>query len=175
MGIFAFLVFGAFCLAGLAVVQVRARKLRSTDWDSLVSSIQPIHFRGLEIVALDHLQPHGHQLQLEPDDMWQLVGGVEGLKRMQHNADLIIALAAHVRVWNFDEAIIVSERIRHDSILLKRALFRIRLQMMFSQRHLGVSFYLHQAASSYYLMTKRVLALYQTSQFVLYPRLAEAL
>ncbi|HEX3435346.1 MAG TPA: hypothetical protein VHT24_01155 [Pseudacidobacterium sp.] len=175
MGFLAFLIFIIGCSAGIVLVYSRAHKLRSTDWDSLVAKIQQVPFRGLEIVAKDHLQPNGNQLKLEPGDMWALVGGMEGLRRMQNNADLIIALAAYVRLWNFEEAIIVSERIRHDSMILRRALFRIRIQMMFSPRRLRVPFYLHQAASSYYLMTKRLLALYETSQFVLYPRLAEAL
>jgi hypothetical protein len=38
-----------------------------------------------------------------------------------------------------------------------------------------IPFHLHEAASSYYLMRQRLLALYQTSHAGLYPRLAEVL
>lgn len=120
------------------------------------------------------MQPSGNQLRLEPDEIWALVGGVDGLKRMRRNADRMILLAAYVQRWNFDQAIIVSERIRHDSILLKRALFRIQLDLFLKRRGLQIPFHIHQAASSYYLLSKRLLALYETSQYVLYPRLASA-
>ena len=115
----------AFILAIIAAFvysHAAGNRLRTTEWEELVTAIQPIHSRGLEIVALDHLQPHGDQLRLEPEEMWSLIGGLQGLKSMQRNADLMIALAAYVQRWDYDQSIIVSERIRHDSILLKRAL-----------------------------------------------------
>lgn len=175
MGILVFIVFSVILTLGVVIVHLNVRRLSGVDWESLVSQIQPVPFEGLEKVALDHLQPRGCQLSIEPEELWQLVGGFDGLKKMQKNADLIIHLAAHVRRWNFDEAIVVAERIRQDSVMLKRALFRIQIQMFFSTRKLHVPFYVHQAASAYYLMTRRILALYQTNQFVLYPRLAEML
>ena len=175
MGIFVFFVFSVILSVSMAVVHLNARRLSGNDWDALVARLQPVPFEGLEKVALDHLQPQGSQLLIQPEELWQLVGGFDGLKRMRQNADLIIELAAHVRRWNFDEAIVVAERIRQDTVMLKRALFRIQIQMFFSTRRLHVPFYVHQAASAYYLMTRRVLALYEMNQFVLYPRLAEVL
>lgn len=175
MAYIAFSVFGLVAIAVLAYAHMRSRRFSSLDWDTLVASIEPMHMRGLEMVALDHLQPQGNQLRLEPGELWGLVGGTEGLRRMEHNADRIIALAAYVRRWNYDQAIIVSERIRHDAVQLKRSIRRIRWELYLRKKQLHVPFYIHQAASAYYLMTKRLLALYESSQFVLYPKLAEAL
>ena len=124
---------------------------------------------------MEHLQPDGQQVKLETEEIWSLLGGWEGLERMGHNADVMIRLAAYVQVWNFEEAVIVSERIRHDSIALKRALLRIRIHVYFARYKLHIPFHVHQAASSYYLMTRRLLVLYKTNQFILYPRLTEAL
>lgn len=168
----------AFILAIIAAFvysHAAGNRLRTTEWEELVTAIQPIHSRGLEIVALDHLQPHGDQLRLEPEEMWSLIGGLQGLKSMQRNADLMIALAAYVQRWDYDQSIIVSERIRHDSILLKRALLRIRWNLYGRRSQLRVPFYIHQAASAYYLMTKRLLTLYETNQYMLYPKLSEVL
>jgi len=175
MGILVFIAFSVILALGIVIVHLKARRLSGQDWETLVAQIQPVPFEGLEKVALDHLQPQGSQLLIQPEELWQLVGGFEGLSKMRQNADLIIQLAAHVHRWNFDEAIVVAERIRQDTVLLKRALFRIHIQMLFSMRKLHVPFQVHQAASAYYLMTRRVLALYQTNQFVLYPRLVEVL
>jgi hypothetical protein len=175
MAYIAFSAFGLLAVIALVYAQLRSRKLLSKDWQDLVTSIEPMHMRGLEMVALDHLEPQKNQLQLEPDEIWGLVGGSEGLRRMEHNADLMIALAAYVRNWNHDQAIIVAERIRQDSIQLKRAVRKIRWSAHLRRGRLRVPFYVHQAAASYYLMTKRLLSLYETSQYLLYPVLAEAL
>ncbi len=175
MAYLAFSAFGLLAVVALIYAHARSRKLLSKDWQTLVTSIEPMHMRGLEMVALDHLEPKKNQLRLEPDEIWGLVGGKEGLRRMEHNADLMIALAAYVRNWNHDQAIIVAERIRQDSIQLKRALRRIRWSAYIRRGQIRVPFYVHQAAASYYLMTRRLLALYETSQYMLYPVLAEAL
>jgi len=160
---------------GLVYTQISASRLRSTTWEELVSRMEPMHARGLEIVALDNLQPKANQLQLEPEHLWGLIGGTEGLRRMRNNADLLIALAAYVQRWNFEEGVIVTERMRHDAVQLKRAIFRIRFEMLIRRSQLRAPFYIHQAASAYYLMTRRLIALYETSHAGLLPRLAEAL
>ena len=95
--------------------------LRDKDWDELVQMLSPVHFRGLELVALDHIDPKGDQLKIEPGDMWTLLGGQDGLRCMKQNADVMIALAAYASRWNMVEASIVAERMRQDSIMLKRA------------------------------------------------------
>jgi len=175
MAYFAFGVFGLVATVALIYAHVRSRKLLSKDWQELVTSIEPMHMRGLEMVALDHLDPQKNQLRLEPEELWGLVGGKEGLRRMEHNADLMIALAAYVRNWNHDQAIIVAERIRHDSVQLKRAVRHIRWNLYMRRGQLRIPFYVHQAAAAYYLMTKRLLSLYEANQYLLYPVLAEAL
>jgi hypothetical protein len=173
--LFLLICFLVFLAGGLIYTQISAHRLRSITWEILVSRMQPLHARGLEIVALDNLQPKANQLKLEPEHLWGLVGGVEGLRRMRSNADLLIALAAYVQRWNFEEGVIVTERMRHDAMQLKRAIFRIRFDMMLHRSQIHAPFYIHQAASSYYLMTRRLLALYETSHAGLLPRLAEAL
>jgi hypothetical protein len=159
---------------GLVYMQISAHRLRSVSWEDLVSRMEPMHTRGLEIVALDNLQPKPNQLQLEPEHLWGLIGGLDGLHRMRHNADLLIALAAYVQRWNFEEGVIVTERMRHDAVQLKRAIFRLRFDMMVRRTQLRAPFYIHQAASSYYLMTRRLLALYETSHSGLLPQLSQA-
>jgi hypothetical protein len=175
MGIAVFVALSLATTSIILLTQRRARSLAVEDWDTLISRLHPVPYASLEKVALEHLQPNGPQIKLETEEIWTLLGGWDGLEKMEQNVEIMIKLAAYVRVWNFEEAVIVSERIRHDSILLKRALFRIRLHLLFTAYRLHVPFHMQQAASSYYLMTRRLLALYETNQFLLYPRLVEAL
>jgi hypothetical protein len=49
------------------------------------------------------------------------------------------------------------------------------LETFIGVKQVRIPFYLHEAASSYYLMRQRLLALYQTNHAGLYPRLVEVL
>ncbi|HEY0785901.1 MAG TPA: hypothetical protein VGD62_08505 [Acidobacteriaceae bacterium] len=159
--------------------QRRAIKLNNRTWDQLLSELQFLDFRGVSLVASDYLNPRKGQIDLEPQEIWALLGGDEGLRTMRANADRLIALAAFAQQWNLNEGVIVAERMRRDGIRLRRAVRRIRMGM-FSQlitgRHwIEVPFQLQEAASAYYLMRQRLLALYETSHIGLHPRLAQAL
>lgn len=162
-------------IVGLAHTHLANYSLNSCSWDELVARIHPIPRNEVTTVALDHLAPKAHQLELEPEDMWTALGGMEGLKRMRENADVLIALAAYVARWNFDEGVIVAERMRRDGIQLRRAVFHIRIEFLLHKHPVRLPFYLHEAASSYYLMTQRLLALYEVNHAGLYTRLAEAM
>lgn len=157
-----------------------AREARA-DWKEIVARLQPLHQKALGMVARDFLEPGRDQLRLEPGEIWDLVGGLEGLKRMRRNADVMLALAAYTQRWNFEEGVIVAERMRRDARKVHRAVWHIQLQlqpavMQFLPKRFryNLPFEVHEIASAYYLMRQRLLALYETSHAGLYPFLAES-
>jgi hypothetical protein len=166
-------------LGAAAWSQISAVRLDRRSWNDLVSALKPIEFDRVSSVARDFLDPKGDQISLEPPDLWLMLGGREGLRRMRENARLMLALAAHAQQWNFDEGVIVTERMRRDALRLRGAVRRVELALAFhwimSKPATLIPFHLHEAASAYYLMRQRLLALYQTSHSGLYPRLAEIL
>jgi hypothetical protein len=166
-------------LAAAVKSQLSALRVDRRSWQDLVSQLKRIEFQRVTSVARDYLEPKEGQISLEPTDMWLMLGGREGLHRMRDNARLMLLLAAHAQQWNFDEGVIVTERMRRDALRLRRAVRRIEIALAFHTVLRGsatlVPFHLHEAASSYYLMRQRLLALYQTSHSGLYPRLAEVL
>ena len=159
--------------------QISALRVDRRSWQDIVSQLKRIEFERVSSVARDYLDPREGQITLEPTDMWLMLGGREGLRSMRENARLMLLLAAHAQRWNFDEGVIVTERMRRDALQLRRAIRHIELALAFHTvlRRSGtlIPFHLHEAASSYYLMRQRLLALYQTSHAGLYPRLAEVL
>lgn len=177
-----YLAFGALLcgFAGVVIADWRAsRKRARRDWHDLVAGLQPVDFAGVSTVAVDYLTPHRGQIDLEPDKIWEFLGGYEGLKRMRENAEIMLALAAWAQLWNFEEAVIVTERMRHDAALLRRAVRRVELGMIPARilRHFRITLPLHaqEASSAYYLMRQRLLALYETSHVSRYPTLAAVL
>ncbi|HEX3661632.1 MAG TPA: hypothetical protein VHU89_09390 [Acidobacteriaceae bacterium] len=177
-----YLLLGAV-VGGLLVAAIRTQisafKVDRRSWTDLVASIERIEFERIKSVARDYLDPQEGQIALEPTDMWLMLGGRDGLRRMRQNARLMLLLAAHAQQWNFDEGVIVTERIRRDALRLQTAVRQIEMALMLHRvmRRSAtlIPFHLHEAASSYYLMRQRLLALYQTSHAGLYPRLAEVL
>jgi hypothetical protein len=167
-------------LAGAVIVGWRSsHKAAQRDWRELVAELHPVDFAGVSEVALDYLTPRRGQIDLEPQRIWELLGGYEGLRRMRENAEIMLALAAFAQQWNFTEAMIVTERMRHDAVLLRRAVRRVKLGMLPGRLlgHLRLTLPLHaqEASSAYYLMRQRLLALYETSHVCRYPALAAAL
>jgi hypothetical protein len=177
-----YLVFGAI-LCGLAIMVLAdrhsSRKLAQLDWNELVARLYRLNMVELSAVATDYLTPHRGQIDLEPDVIWQFLGGYEGLKRMRENAEIMLALAAYAQRWNFEEAVIVTERMRLDAASLRRAVRRVELGMIPAclLRYFRLTLPLHaqEASSAYYLMRQRLLALYETSHMSRYPTLVAAL
>jgi hypothetical protein len=158
-----------------------ARRAR-LDWKDMVLTLQPLDVESLDSVARDYLAPEANQLKLQPDEIWALAGGWIGVRRMRRNAEVMLALAAYTQRWNFDEGVVVTERMRRDALRLRRALWRLELNrvpllMRFLPRtwRWNAPFEVHEVASCYYLMRRRLLALYETSHAGLYPVLARAL
>ena len=149
---------------------------RELEWADLVAGLEPVNSAAIEQVARDYLTPVKGQLTLQPGDLWEMVGGLEGIERMRENARIICALAAYAERWNFEEAVVVTERIRREAMVVRRAALHVMVHHYVSAAAKArVPFYVQEAATSYHLMRTRLLALYESSHEARYPVLARAL
>jgi hypothetical protein len=168
-----------FLLIGVGSYQVHfllaRRKLASLTWEEMLAKIEPIEFEGLQAVAECYLQPGKDQLCLEPNHMWDMVGGLEGIRRLKANAQVMLDLAVFAESWNAEQGPVISEMIRRDAIRINKAVLRIQLSLLFRISFVRAPFHLQEAASSYYLIRGRLLGLYHNSHIGLLPRLEAAL
>lgn len=155
--------------------QVQTSRIARLDWDDLVARIKPVQFAGVSAVALDYLQPKKGQMRIETDELWTLIGGYDGIRRMYDNSAVLLALASYTQRWNPGESVIVVERMRRDGVLLRRATRRLYLRYLLGSAQTRGPFSVQEATSAYYLMRERLLALYETSHAGRYTRLAAAL
>jgi hypothetical protein len=160
-------------------LRIHARR-EETSWDELLGRLVPVSRAGVQEVAAAFLNPTVQELDprrverhLEPRDIWDLIGGIEGLKTMRRNADVLIDLASYVHRWN-PEAAIVAEQLRLDAGEIKNALSRIERARRRGRLAASFSIQASRAAAAYYLMTQRVCALYAISQEGLLPQLKAA-
>jgi hypothetical protein len=172
-------------LAGLIGISWRMSRVRlrreNASWDELLARLHPVGRAGIQEVAAAFLDPTGQELDprragrhLETRDIWDFIGGIEGLRLMRQNAEVLIDLARYVRRWN-PEAAVVAEQLRLDAREIKNALLRI--QWARHRGKLAASFPIQasRAAAAYYLMTQRVCALYEVSQEGLLEQLKAAI
>jgi hypothetical protein len=151
---------------------IRRYKLSRLDWDQLLAKVEPVSIDEISIVALDYLQPKKGQLALRLNEIWLMIRQTDGPDRMYANAAVLLALAGYAERWNFEESIVVAARMRQDAITLRRATLKLSISVWTGANDLMAPFYFQEAASAYYLMRQRLLALYETSHVGRYPSLA---
>ncbi len=172
-----------FLIALLAIALVisyvyfgrQASRQAGQDWATLIARLRPMPGRGVDAVADTYLHPRLNQIELEPETIYQLLGGVEGMRTMHQNAQIMLELAGYATRWNQVEATIVSEMIRRDARRLRHALLMVRVDMLWQNFTLRTPFRMQEAAAAYQLMSYRLCALYEASHVGLYPKLAQAL
>ena len=154
--------------------QMTVKKISTRTWESLLEELVPVDAEGITAVAREYLNPTKGQIATEPPQLWERIGGTVGLAHMSANAEVLIALASYAQRWNDVESRIVAERMRRDGLALRRAARGLNLAVYLGVRRERAAFHIHEAASAYYLMRQRLLALYETSHAARLPRLAAA-
>ena len=176
----AVLLFSALLWVSLRMLATRVQREESS-WDELLARLAPVGRAGIQEVAVAFLDPTGSELdsrhvdrRLDPRDIWDFVGGIEGLKTMRRNAEVLIDLASYVSRWNLD-ALVVAEQLRLDANEIKIAISRIQKAGRIGRLETSFSIQASRAAAAYYLMTQRVYALYEISQSGLLAQLKAAI
>ena len=158
----------------------RLRESRDSTWEDLMQSIVPVDRHAIETVALDAVEPSGepkpieHTRELGRQDIWNLLGGMEGINRIESNSHVLIEMAAYLQRWH-PEAAETAEELRLEARRLEWHVGRLRAAESNQCLDLHFHSYGQGAAVSYYLMLKRVLALYQHSQDALFGDVQRAL
>jgi hypothetical protein len=159
---------------------VRNRRSSGTDWEEMFARLAWIDRNNIAEVALDLVDESGapktaeDAVNLEPAQLWSLIGGLEGLETLERNSDVLIDLAFYVQKW-YPEAIVIAERLRLDARELKWHVARLRGAAGKGDLQVSFPFYAQRAVVRYYLMTRRVLYLYEAGNFAMLSKLQQAL
>ncbi len=154
-----------------------ARQVRDLEWHELVLRMRPADRSGIVELASRRLTASTGQPPIEPNAMFEMLGGASGLRAIYRNSKVILALAGYATRWNPEEGARVTDAIRRDALRLQRTVRIIQLEMMLKHRLFvplrmrSASVRLEQAALLYQEMSQRLLGLYQNSHAGLYPQL----
>jgi hypothetical protein len=99
---------------------------------------------------------------METSQLWNLIGGLDGLELLERNSEVLIALAFYVQRW-YPEALPIAERLRLDARELKWHVARLQAAAQKGNLQISFPFYAQRAVTTYYRMTRRVLELYEAA------------
>jgi hypothetical protein len=166
-------------IAGYYYSQSRHRS-SSAGWEELFAKLTWVDRNHIAEVALDLVDESGQPKiaddagSMEPSHMWRLIGGLEGLEVLERNSDVLIDLAFYVQQWH-PEALPIAERLRLDARQLKWHVARLKGAAQKGNLQVSFPFYAQRAVVSYYLMTQRLLRLYEAGNLSMLADLQRAL
>jgi len=166
------------CMAGY--FYFRSRRSSQASWEVLLAQLTWTDRNNISQVALDLVdesgQPrqNGESASLEPSELWNLIGGLEGLEVLEKNSEVLINLAFYVQQW-YPEALAIAERLRLDARELKWHVARLKGAAEMGNLQTSFPFYAQRAVVAYYLMTRRVLSLYEAYNFAMLADLQRSL
>ena len=141
---------------------LRAYRLSSFNWEQLEAKLEPVGLQGIQIAA--STPPlSATQNGLGSDDLWDLLGGAEGLRRIENNARVMVALAGYMERKNNLERMILAERMRSDGEVIRKTIRSIRLTRYVALHTKVLHSQLHEAAKVYTAMKGRLPALHEMS------------
>ena len=174
---------GIFIAALLSIAgyyYVRGRQSPQMTWEELIKELTWVDRNAIEQVALDLVDESGaakgagDAANLEPAQLWKLIGGLKGLEVLETNSEVLIDLAFYLQQW-YPEALVIAERLRLDARELKWHVARLKAAVQTGNLQTSFPFYAQRAVVTYYLMTRRLLDLYQAVDFSMLAKLQEAL
>jgi hypothetical protein len=173
-------IFAAALLSIAGFYYSQGRRSGQVSWEELLQRLTWIDRNHIAQVALDLVDESGHPREvdeaaaLEPAQLWKLTGGLEGLEVMETNSEVLIDLAFYLQQW-YPEALVIAEQLRLDARELKWHVARLKGAAQTGNLQISFPFYAQRAVVTYYLMTRRLLDLYQAANFSMLAKLQEAL
>ena len=159
----------------------RARRSSRRDWESLLKRLTAVDRGSIAEVALDIIDESGQQRRdegsaiLDSAQIWKLVGGLDGLEVLEaENCAALIDLAFYVQQW-YPEALAVAEQLRLSAREIEWHVERLRGAKKTGKLESAFPMYAQRAVATYYLMTRRLLALYEQGNLAMLADLEKAL
>jgi hypothetical protein len=178
-----FLVLAAVVLVTLITITayyVWRAQASKRSWEQVLARLIAVDRDGIHAVALDAIEPSGRRRtdelarELRPDQIWQLLGGLDGVEVLEKNSHVLIEIAMYLKRW-YPEAATTAEELRLQARELGWQVSRLR--MAADKGHLEFHFasYAQNATIGYYLMTQRLLALYRERKVPMFADLEKAI
>jgi hypothetical protein len=178
-----FLVVAAIFLAVLIAIAGRdyyARRSPEESWESLMRRLISVDRASVTKIALDFIEEpeqsgRDHSgTEVEPSDIFELIGGLKGIEVLEKNSQVLIDLACYLQ-RSYPEALIIAEQLRRSAREIESHVGRLRGAAQNGNLEVNFPFYGQRAIATYYLMTRLLLNLYEQGNVPMLADLQKAL
>jgi len=143
----------------------RASKFPYGDFEALLTRLAAVDRDKVAIIARDFVDELGHRrtdeddLDLDPSLIYPLIGGLKGLEVIEKNCAVLIDLAFYVQQW-YPEALGVAVQLRLNAREIEWHVDRLKSAEKTGKLESSFADNAQRAIATYYVMTRRILALY---------------
>lgn len=149
------------------LIRNRQRKMYPYGkWETLIRRLAAVDRDNIVLVARDLVDERGERrtddddLDLDPSQIWPLVGGVKGLEILERNCQVLVDLVFYAQQW-YPEVIVVTEQLRQQAREIELHIQRIKGAEKQGALESWYPNYAQRVVATYYVMTQRVLTLYE--------------
>src|ERR1017187_8349712 len=147
---------GAFGHAGsLHPARPPLRRLTWIDREAIATialdALGPLDERG-------NPRPQNESFALEPDTIWKLLGGLDGLEVVERNCRVLVDLATYLQRY-YPEALVVAEQLRLNAREIEWHVGRLKGAARTGNLRSSFTDYAQRAVVTYYRMPRLLLAL----------------
>jgi hypothetical protein len=153
----------------------RAQKSPYGNFETLLRRLSSVDRNNVALIARDFVDESGHwrrdedDLDLDPSQIYPLIGGLKGLEALERNCEVLVDLVFYVQQW-YPEALAIAEQLRLNAREIEWHVSRLKDATKTGKLDSSFADNAQRAIATYYLMTRRVLDLYEQLNV---PRLAE--
>jgi hypothetical protein len=148
----------------------RSHRTPETTWEQLLARLKAVDRESLQQIAFDAIDASGQPRtddgakELKPAEIWRLIGGLKGLEILEQNSLVLIDIAFYLQQW-YPEALIAAEELRVKAREIEWHVGRLRAAARTNELEGGLANDAQNTVAAYYLMTRRLLSLYETGRF----------
>jgi hypothetical protein len=157
-------------LAAAAAYYFRqSREVSGSSWQELLGRLSVVDHSSIAQIALDAIDESGQRRtddqakQLDPEQIWELIGGLKGLELLEQNSLVLVDIACYVQ-HRYPEALSAADELRRNAREIEWHVSRLKKANESGEIEGWFANYAQNAIATYYLMTRRVLALYEANK-----------
>jgi hypothetical protein len=153
----------------------QCRKYPYGKWETLMKRLAAVDRENIALVAREFGDENGRRridendLNLDPSQILPLVGEMKGLEVLERNSRVLVDLVFYAQQW-YPEVLLVTEQLRQHAREVEFHIDRLRRAEKNGHSAPWYPEYARRAVVSYYVMTRKVLDLYERMNL---PGLAE--
>lgn len=144
----------------------RNRKYPYGKFDTLMKRLSAVDRDNVALIARDFVDESGQRrtdeddLDLDPSQIWPLIGGLKGLEVIEKNCEVLVDLVFYVQQW-YPEALALTEQLRLNAREIEWHVERLKGAEKTGKLESSFADNAQRAVTTYYMMTRRVLAIYE--------------